>query len=339
MLHGMGPGTQAKFISWEFKIPFNTKLDNVLSAYVLEPFGRGNNYYQGFAENDIFEAIADMKQFFKVDEDRTYLNGQSMGGGGAWNIATGTPDFWAAVSINCPAFYAKQDPYRAENLTGVPIRFWYGGKDKAYYGESVRVAHKKLQELGYESEIHTTPEAGHKMPVSEREKIDKWLLKHKRVIPKKFTYVEYPPLYGERVKNALFRSGRNGIYMIPNYDEERKLRSFTCEINCNTIEIKTKNCKELQIETGEDGLNLKGEYTIIINEKERNNIVLKSTPHPCVRRTRARGSNAKSKIRNLELEEVKMTPLWQLQKYPVRIFYDSPAHRAGNNKNCPEGTD
>ena len=37
-------------------------------------------------------------------------------------------------------------------------------------------------------------------------------------------------------------------------------------------------------------------------------------------------------FRNLELEEVKMTPYWQLQKYPVRINYDSPAHRAGKTK-------
>ena len=28
-----------------------------------------------------------------------------------------------------------------------------------------------------------------------------------------------------------------------------------------------------------------------------------------------------------------MTPYWQLRKYPVRINYDSPAHRSGNNKN------
>jgi len=47
-------------------------------------------------------------------------------------------------------------------------------------------------------------------------------------------------------------------------------------------------------------------------------------------------------FRNLDLEEVKMKPHWQLQKYPVRINYDSPAHRAGNNKNHesgPEWTD
>jgi len=34
-------------------------------------------------------------------------------------------------------------------------------------------------------------------------------------------------------------------------------------------------------------------------------------------------------FRNLELEEVKMTPYWQLQKYPVRINYDSPGQRPG----------
>ncbi len=265
-LHGMGPGTHFQFISWEFKKIFNTKREGVLSAYVLEPFGRGNNYYQGFAENDIFEAITDMKRFFKVDEDRTYLKGQSMGGGGAWHIATGTPDFWAAVSLNCPAFYAKQDSFRAENLSGVPTRFWYGGKDKPYYGESARTASKKLNELGYESEVHISPEAGHKMPALERIKIDKWLLTHKRPVPKKFSYKTNSRLYGSKGKKSLFRCGRNGIYISPYYDEERILKSFICGIDGNTIKINTKNCKELQIFPQE--LKIKGKYIIILNGKE-----------------------------------------------------------------------
>ncbi len=264
ILHGMGPSNQFSFISYEFKKKFNTEKNNKIEAFSLEPFGRGNNYYQGLAEKDIFEAIDDMKKYFKVNEDKTYLMGQSMGGGGTWNIATRTPDYWAAIAANSPAFTHKSAPWLASNLAGVPVRFWYGGKDKPHYGENAKLAHEELQKLGFSSELHTSPKAGHGLPPEESFEITKWLLKHERVIPKEFSFTAFSSIYaGKNKKRVYIHRGRNGITMLPNYNEEIKLKSFTCHVDKNIISINTKNCSELQFKP--EGLKIKGDYTIILN--------------------------------------------------------------------------
>ena len=50
---------------WVLARDGEAELKNKVEAFSLEPFGRGNNYYQGLAEKDVFEAIDDMKKYFK----------------------------------------------------------------------------------------------------------------------------------------------------------------------------------------------------------------------------------------------------------------------------------
>ena len=65
----------------------------------VEPHGRGNVQYLGFADSDVLRAIAEAKHLFSVDEDRVYLTGESMGGWGVWNVATRHPELFAAISV------------------------------------------------------------------------------------------------------------------------------------------------------------------------------------------------------------------------------------------------
>ena len=51
----------------------------------MDVFGRGNNAYRWAGETDVFEAMADVKRRFRIDEDRITLHGFSMGGAGAWH--------------------------------------------------------------------------------------------------------------------------------------------------------------------------------------------------------------------------------------------------------------
>src|ERR1035437_5269448 len=44
------------------------------------PFARGTMGYQGIAEQDVYDVLADVKRRYSVDEDRVYLTGASMGG-------------------------------------------------------------------------------------------------------------------------------------------------------------------------------------------------------------------------------------------------------------------
>src|SRR5690349_14350063 len=74
-----------------------------VDVIVVCPLARGTMGYQGIAERDVYDVLADIKRRLPVDEDRVYLTGTSMGGGGALRLALTRPDVWAAVALVCPA--------------------------------------------------------------------------------------------------------------------------------------------------------------------------------------------------------------------------------------------
>ncbi|MCA9072880.1 MAG: hypothetical protein KDA84_28350, partial [Planctomycetaceae bacterium] len=52
----------------------------------LDVFGRTNNAYRYAGETDVFEAIADVRRRYRIDDRRITLWGFSMGGAGAWHL-------------------------------------------------------------------------------------------------------------------------------------------------------------------------------------------------------------------------------------------------------------
>ena len=267
ILHGhMGKNpSQLLFISGEFKTKLGDRSPAEYPAYMLEVYGRGNTYYQGIGDVDVFEAMEDVKSRFNIDEDRIYLTGQSMGGGGGWNIATRTPDVWAAVSLFCPAFYPQKAPYLPENMEGLPVRFWYGGKDRIKYKTASLKSHEYLQSLGFDSEVHTTKDAGHRVPKEQRYESTLWLLKHTRTKPLQFKYVI----------DTREHNGRNGIF-VTGKSLSKELAEFKCKIEGNKVIIDTKNCTELLIKPKADGLDIQADTIIIIwNGIEKYNAKLK----------------------------------------------------------------
>lgn len=63
----------------------------------LDVYGRGNNAYRWAGETDVFEAMADVKRRFRIDDNRVTLHGFSMGGAGAWHLGLHHPDEWSSV--------------------------------------------------------------------------------------------------------------------------------------------------------------------------------------------------------------------------------------------------
>ena len=64
---------------------------------------------------------------YKVDEDRIYLTGLSMGGYGSWRLAADHPERFAAVVPICGAGKTAD----AERLKNLPIWAWHGTDDPA----------------------------------------------------------------------------------------------------------------------------------------------------------------------------------------------------------------
>lgn len=79
-------------------------------------------------EQALLVALLDhLTNIFKVDTDRVYLTGLSMGGFGSWRLAADHPERFAAVVPIC----GGGDPKDAGKLKSLPIWAWHGMADPA----------------------------------------------------------------------------------------------------------------------------------------------------------------------------------------------------------------
>ncbi|MEW6357740.1 MAG: NPCBM/NEW2 domain-containing protein [Planctomycetota bacterium] len=66
----------------------------------LSPHGRGSMDYFFVAEEAVLAAIREVQQDYRIDPDRIYATGGSMGGTGSWALGTRFPDIFAALAPN-----------------------------------------------------------------------------------------------------------------------------------------------------------------------------------------------------------------------------------------------
>jgi pimeloyl-ACP methyl ester carboxylesterase len=98
---------------------------------VAAPLARGTAGYQGIPEQDVYEMIDDLKSRFPIDENRLYLTGLSMGGGGTVWLGLTRPDIWAAIAPVCPAPPDGSAEF-AGNALNIPVHLFVGDKDFLY---------------------------------------------------------------------------------------------------------------------------------------------------------------------------------------------------------------
>ena len=123
-------------------------LANALAArrvdYIVAcPFARGTMGYQGIAEQDVYDVLDDVKHRYSVDEDRVYLTGASMGGGGVLWLALTRPDVWAAAAAVCPDTFPGTADLAASALN-LPIRIYHGYLDTLVPAETSRQWQRRL---------------------------------------------------------------------------------------------------------------------------------------------------------------------------------------------------
>jgi len=224
--------------------------------FVLAPWGRGNGGYDGPAEADVWESIADATKRVTFDEDRQYLTGHSMGGFGTWRIASRSPDHWAAIAIYAGG-HRDADPAIAGNLAHMPTLLWHGAKDEVVPLDSMRRMEKALVGVGNEPKIDIDPEAGHMVPRGAKTPHQHWLLEHTRQRPDEFAFIAESS-----------RGRRAWGITLPRPRGDQPLPRFTCRIDGQTVHIDSENAQGLDVDLGPAGLGMTGEVTVIWNGKQ-----------------------------------------------------------------------
>jgi predicted esterase len=127
---------------------------------VASPLARGTMGYQGIAERDVYDVLADVRARFNIDEDRIYLTGLSMGGGGALWLGLTRPDIWAAIAPVCP-YPPTETAELAGNALNIPMKIFQGKLDPVVKAESVKQWQERLTEAGVQSEYVEYPTVRH----------------------------------------------------------------------------------------------------------------------------------------------------------------------------------
>ena len=123
---------------------------------VASTLARGTMGYTGIAERDVYDMLADVRKRFPIDEDRVYLTGLSMGGGGSLQLALTRPDIWAAIAPVCPAPPPGLEPL-AGNALAIPFKIFQGAADTVVPPQSTRDWQARLQDAGCKIRIRRIP--------------------------------------------------------------------------------------------------------------------------------------------------------------------------------------
>jgi predicted peptidase len=102
------------------------------------------------SETDVLNVLGLVRESYNIDDRRTYLIGQSMGGGGTWYLGAKYSENWAALAPMAPAIYISPDIL--EGAKDIPVMVVMGDADEAVDVEVTRqwVARMEAMEMEYE---------------------------------------------------------------------------------------------------------------------------------------------------------------------------------------------
>jgi predicted peptidase len=127
-LHGRGESSGPLSIVAKWGPPRRVEHGEDMPYILVSPqCPEKENWAQSGQQELLLKLIEHIENEFKVDEDRVYLTGLSMGGFGSWRLAADHPELFAAVVPIC----GGGNPDDASKLKSLPIWVWHGTEDKA----------------------------------------------------------------------------------------------------------------------------------------------------------------------------------------------------------------
>lgn len=122
--------------------------------------------------------LDDVVARYRIDKDRIYLTGLSMGGFGTWKLATAFPHRFAAIAPVC----GKGDPSQAPRIKDLPAWVFHGEKDPVVPVSGSKDMVAALKACGSEVKLTLYPEAQHDSwtETYNNPALYDWFLQHQR---------------------------------------------------------------------------------------------------------------------------------------------------------------
>ena len=116
---------------------------------------------------------------YRIDADRVYVTGMSMGGYGTWSLALAYPQRFAAIAPIC----GGGDPDRVCVIKHLPVWNFHGARDTVVPLECSEVIVEALKRCGGIVRFTVYPEAGHDSwtETYNNPELYSWLLEHSRI--------------------------------------------------------------------------------------------------------------------------------------------------------------
>jgi predicted peptidase len=146
---------------------------------IVSPQCPKEDWWTSGKQLDILNAfLDDILENYRIDKDRIYLTGLSMGGYGTWSLAAAHPDRFAAIAPIC----GGGNTWDARRVANLPVWVFHGAKDQVVPIEKSEIMVAALEKAGGSVEFTVYPEAGHDSWTETYNNPDlyEWFLKHSR---------------------------------------------------------------------------------------------------------------------------------------------------------------
>ncbi len=228
---------------------------------VVTPYNRDNiGYTTQTGEDDVWRVVEQVQKAYSIDEDRVYLTGLSMGGGGTLHIGLHYADRFAAIAAVCGwsdwrvwAGEQKLAKVRsqvldsvsilgyAENGLHLPVKLFHGDSDAAVNVEHSRRMAARLDELGYDVEYEEYPGVGHNSwdNAYEGGRVFAWFDLHRRNrFPKRVVHVTTDPV----------RYGKSYWTQVEALSEPYVFARLEASVEGNAVTVRTSNVSRFSLD-------------------------------------------------------------------------------------------
>ena len=180
-LHGAGErGDELKKVEMHGPPKLIAKDGKQFPFVIVSPQCPENGWWDSELQIDVLNNLLDeIVSQYRIDKDKIYVTGISMGGFGTWSLACEYPDRFAAIAPIC----GKGSPEKAEKIKHLPVWVFHGAKDDVVPLKNSEEMVDALKKAGGNVKFTVYPDAGHDSWTAayNNPELFDWFLKHRRL--------------------------------------------------------------------------------------------------------------------------------------------------------------